>query len=358
MNPVRFAIVGGGWRSEFFLRIARALPEKFCVSGMLIRDAEKAARVKAAWQVPVFGTLDELKKKAEAGFAVLSVSWPSMPVLIREMNDLGIDTLAETPPAPDMNGLATLFKNSFGKAKVQVAEQYFFQPFHAARLNLIATGKIGTVREAQVSVAHGYHGISLIRKYLGLHFEKVTIKAMKFSSPIVAGRGRVPLGPEEKIANSEKTIAWLDFGDRLGVFDFTGDQYFSWIRSQHVLIRGERGEIKDREVRYLPAFDKPIEGRLIRQNAGEEGNLEGYFLKGILFENDAIYTNATAPAPLSDDEIAVATCLQKMHEYVQGGKEFYSLAEAAQDHYIGMLVDEATKSGNPVVTGAQPWNQG
>lgn len=27
--PIRFAIVGSGWPSQFFLRVARALPERY-----------------------------------------------------------------------------------------------------------------------------------------------------------------------------------------------------------------------------------------------------------------------------------------------------------------------------------------
>ena len=37
-KTIEFGIIGGGWRSEFYLRIARALPERFHVDGMLVRD--------------------------------------------------------------------------------------------------------------------------------------------------------------------------------------------------------------------------------------------------------------------------------------------------------------------------------
>ena len=38
---IRYAIIGAGWRSEFYLRIASLCPDKFMVSGIYIRNEEK-----------------------------------------------------------------------------------------------------------------------------------------------------------------------------------------------------------------------------------------------------------------------------------------------------------------------------
>ena len=76
--------------------------------------------------------------------------------------------LAETPPGWEMDELLDLHALTERGARVQVAEQYAFQPLHAARLALVQSGRLGPVRQAHVSVAHGYHGVSLLRRFLGI----------------------------------------------------------------------------------------------------------------------------------------------------------------------------------------------
>ena len=60
MSPTPFAIAGAGWRAEFYLRIAQALPERFRVTGVLTRDPARAARVAGEWATPTRSSLDEL----------------------------------------------------------------------------------------------------------------------------------------------------------------------------------------------------------------------------------------------------------------------------------------------------------
>jgi hypothetical protein len=55
-----FAIVGAGWRAAFFLRIARALPGQYAVTGMVVRDPERAQQMTVAWGVPARPSLHAL----------------------------------------------------------------------------------------------------------------------------------------------------------------------------------------------------------------------------------------------------------------------------------------------------------
>jgi hypothetical protein len=150
-------------------------------------------------------------------------------------------------------------------------------------------------------------------------------------------------------------IAWMDFGGKLGVFDFAGSQYFSYIRGTRMLVQGDRGEICNDELRYLQDFRTPIHTKLRREAAGEGDNLEGCYFKGIVAGDRWVYVNPYVPGRLSDDEIAVASSLEKMSQYVQGGPEFYSVAEGCQDNYLARLLSEAAKTGEKRVSQRQAW---
>jgi predicted dehydrogenase len=355
-EPVRFGIVGAGWRAHFFLRVARQLPERFRVSGVVARDPARAAAITAAWQVPAYRDLGELLAAETPAFVVLSVPRLIAPDLLAELAGRRVPALTETPPAADLAGLHAVWQLVAGGACIQVAEQYLFQPLHAARLAVVRSGRLGRVSHAQVSVAHDYHGISLLRLLLDVRFEQATITARRFDSQLVAGPTRQGPPLEERVGTSSQVIAQIDFGDRLGIYDFTGDQYFSWIRSPRLLVRGERGEINDARVRFLQDFKTPVTADFRRVDAGHDGNLEGYHHVGILLGTEWVYRNSWAPARLADDEIAVASCLDGMARHVAGGPDVYPFRAAAQDHYFALLVGQAAQTGAPMQTERQPWS--
>jgi predicted dehydrogenase len=336
------------------LRIARELPERFRVTGMLVRDAEKGQQLEREWNVPCHLDLDDLLRD-KPKFTVLSVSRPAAPHFQRELAERKMPVLAETPPGPDMETMNAMQELEQRGARIQIAEQVQYRPLNAARITLANNGTLGRVTQAQVAVAHGYHGISLLRRYLDVGFEDAKITARHFDSPIVQGPGRAGPPEEEKIVNNTQTLAHFDFGERLGIFDFTGAQYFGWIRASRTLVRGERGEIEQTTVRTLRDFRTPVQAELERRDAGTEDNLRVLHHEGITLANEWVYRNPFTPGRLSDDEIAIATCLQKMAEYVDGGPDFYSFAQGAQDHYLSLMMDEAAKTGQPIQTRPQVW---
>ena len=129
----------------------------------------------------------------------------------------------------------------------------------------------------------------------------------------------------------------------------------SWIRTNRVLVRGLRGEIANTTVRSLADHATPLTTELTRWDTGHNGNLEGYAHRGITLGERWVYRNPFGGSRLSDDEIAVATCLAKMKTFVESGEQFYGLAEASQDHYLGLCIDAAAQNGESVNAAVQPW---
>lgn len=350
-----FGIVGGGWRAEFFLRIARDLPARFPLAGIVVRDAAKRRALTERWPVPAFASVEELLAQ-KPSFVITSVSWDANLPLIEQLAARGVPVLSETPIAPSLPDLHRVFELERQGAKIQLAEQYIFQPLHAARLEIVRRGLLGPVHEADVSAAHGYHGISLIRNFLQVGLRLPRISARKFTSKIVQSPDRDGPPSERRVVDSERIIAQFDYGDKLGVFDFTGDQYFSWIRSPRVMIRGEEGEINNSTVRVLKDFQTPFQFELVRQDTGEYGNLEGLYHRAITGGGEIFYRNPFPGPRWIDDEIAIATSLAKMQEFVAGGPSFYGCAEACHDRYLDILIGDSIRTGGPVRAEPQPWS--
>lgn len=355
---IEFGIYGVGWRAEFYLRIAAACPEQFRVVGLVSRSPEKAAALAERFGVKAYTTADNLVTFGRPEFVVTSVTRGANLALLAQFASLNMPVLSETPPAETVEELGQVWELVQKGAVIQVAEQYWLQPHHAAQLAFAQSGKLGRVTQAQVSFAHGYHGISMMRRFLNILYEPVTVSAFTFDSPLVEGAGRDGLPKQESLKTSKQTIARFDFGDRLGLYDFTGDQYFSFVRGQRLLVRGERGEIVDERAVYLQDFQTPIHVTFARQVAGANGNLEGSYLKGIQVGEEWIYRNPLVPGRLSDEEIAIGSCLLRMAETVRTGQDFYPAAEACQDRYLEILLEQAVTQGQPITSQPQVWQGG
>jgi len=352
-----FAIVGGGWRARFYMRIAKAMPDRFRIHTMLVRNEEKGKAIEEQWGIVTVRTMEELITQAEYyNFVVVAVAKGVAKEVISKLAMHKVPVLVETPPSTDLAGLIALYDSLPNKAQIQIAEQYLYQPLHAARINLVRSGKLGNISQVQMSVAHEYHGISLIRQLLNVGFEEVTIRGEQIKSLIVRGPSRDGEPETGELVETSQQLATLRFGDKLAMYDFTRDQYFSWIRRSRILIRGSLGEIVNEDASYLLDFATPVHIDLRRVDKGHGGNLEGYYHKGIIAGEQWLYLNPTAPARLSDEEIAIATSLLKMDDYVSGASgSFYSLADAAQDQYLSLLMLEAIETGETVVSTRQPW---
>ena len=318
---IKYGIIGAGWRSEFYLRIAELLPSKFSVSGIYIYNNEKQREFADKYNVKICSSLEELLK-TDFDFIVSCVNKDNISKMIKTLAAKDIPVLTETPVADD-----TL------TGRVQVAEQFHFMPRNQAYKRIIESGILGEVHSVRLSCCHDYHAASLIRFFLDTGFEKPEIISISLTDPVTRYNSRAGYLKSPAVIPAEEKIKVFKFKDKTAVYGFSFEQYFSDIRSSQMTIRGTNGEIVNNTCSYLKD-GVPQRFEICRNTYGSEESLDGMCLFNITGGGNVLYTNPFPYSRLSDEELAIATCLLKIKEYLDTGKEFYSVKDACFDCHL------------------------
>lgn len=351
-EPVRFGVIGSGWRSEFYIRIATALPKIFELTGVLVRNEDKKRYLEEKYNAPVF--LDPVSfYKTQPDFVVVSISKPDIGALLITLMEKGIPVLSETPPAVEEGMLNVLWEKKVRyNSQILVAEQYYLYPSIQAKLKAIELGLVKNPYCIMTSYAHDYHGMSLIRKFLGTGFQNAIFYGDTFEYPIVETIGREGFITQGKTSLRPWFRSTIQFENgKTAFYDFSPVLYQSFLRSRHLTVMGANGQIMDNEVSYLneegvlvnEAFNElkdPYDGDCIRVQLGSK----------VLYENPFPKTRMT------EDEIAIAQSMLYMKEYLDTGIANYPFEEALQDTYLAIKMKEAAgKHGEKVYLEKQIW---
>lgn len=324
---IRFAVIGSGWRSLFYVRIARALPDMFELTALLCRGQEKADRIQKEYGIHTTTSEDEVIV-SKPDFVVSAVNKSSMSDVVRYWAAKGIPVLSETPAGLDIDTLKAIRQDVENGARIQVAEQYFLYPSIKAVIDECKSGTIGEPVSLTISAMHDYHAASVIRRMLDTGLEDVTVTGKTFSMKVTDTRTRYEVLTEGRVVEKEEKHLIMEYADgKTAFYDFMSDQYRSPIRNRYINLRGTRGEIINDTVYYL-----------------DKDNLAACKKLDI--------TNPYGYAGLSEDEAAITGILLGMKEYVDKGKEVYPMNEALYDAYMGILMCEAGKPGYKQVKGS------
>ena len=354
-GPVRFAVVGHGWRADFYLRLARLLPERFTCTGVLTRRAEVGARLEQEWGVRTTRDLDDLLADRPA-VVVTSVPVEANPDVVRALADRGATVLSETPPAADVDGLRALWHDVGTRGRVQVAEQHPSLPVVAAVRALLDRGVLGQVTSASVSWTHDHHAMALLRTVLALGAEPVEVRAVQVDGPLLEPPGREGRPVDPQVVQARHTTAVLTAAGRTGVYDFTDGQWFSPLRRRQLAVRGSHGEVVGTDVRWAREDGVVLAAPLVRRQTGLDGDLEGADLDAVVWAGEVLFANPYRGARLSDEELAVGWCLEATARWAEdAGPAPYPLADACQDALLGHLVHRAAERATVERSGPEPW---
>jgi predicted dehydrogenase len=351
---VRLALVGGGRRGSFFLRQATMMTDRLTVVGVTSRSVESRDRAAAVVGAPSCGSVDELL--AQRPDVVLVVVAPDVTDgIVRQVAGAGVRVLAETPPALGADGLRSLWTDVGETGLVQVAEQSMLMPTHEAVLNAVRRGVIGTPTSVHVSSNHGYHAVAIMRALLGVGLGPATVRASTFKAPmahpVLFDEWQDDVTPRP----TRTTIATLDFGSTMGLYDFTDLQWFSPFRHRRLIVRGETGEIDGDSLLRL-GERTVVPSRFLRRYTGIDMNHEGFDLDHISLDGEIVYRNPYRGLRLSDEDIAAMRLLDLTIDWIHGdGPEPYRLAAGSHDHLLALAIGDAARAGQPVSVGDEPW---
>ena len=337
---LKYLIVGSGYRALYYGRIAQRYPDLFRAS-YLCRSEEKAALMHSETGARAYTSeADALAFRPD--FIVVAVDRAHICEITLLWARRGYPVLCETPVASNPEQIRELRSLHETGAKIVCCEQYHRYPLLAFGMRLLEEGAIGIPVSAYLSLAHEYHGFSLIRRMLGTVKEPYTIRAERHTSTLLATDSRYGAITDGSTASETRDLAYITFASgKTAVYDFAPIQYRSFIRSRHLCVRGTRGEWCDTVIYGVDDCNRPVRTLLLPEISQRYTVLDTQNLR------DARKT--WQPELFLDtlqDEFAIASILFDMQDFLRDGTEPYPFSEAIDDAAFAIQLSKAI---------ADPW---
>ena len=331
-----YAIVGSGYRSVYYARIAAQYPDLFRAM-YLCRSEEKALKMHRLTGLDA-AVSPEAVRAFRPDFIVVAVDRPHVAEVTEEWVRQGYAVVAETPVGASVEQLNRLWSlHREQGARIVCCEQYHRYPILQAGLSAVDEGLLGEPVSAYLSLAHDYHGFSLIHRMLRTRGEGWTMRGTGVTAPVVQTDSRGGAILDGSTAAEERHILHITFDSgKTAVYDFASVQYRSFIRCRHLTVRGSRGEWSDCLICRVDA-----EGRPQRQFLMPEIPTAYRVLDNQTLRDRRKTWQAELFLDTAQDEFAVASILMDMEAYLAGGPSPYPLEDALEDAYFWLMSDEA-----------------
>ena len=355
MSPLPFALVGHGWRADFFLRLAAVMPERFACTGVVTRRARCGEAIERRWGVRTFRSIDACSPPATPSLS--SPRFPGQPTRTSSARSSPTTWPSSPRPRRPPTSRASAACGATSARAGSCRSPSSTVPPRARRPRPDRRrGRLGAVTSAWLSWTHGYHAVAVLRLAAARRGRARDRPDVERRRPTRAGAG--PLRPARRrpsTCSARHTVATLQFPAGIGTYDFTDGQWFHPLRRRHVIVRGSRGEVVGTSVVWATGDGRPLEAPLVRRQTGLTATSRA-----------RTSTRSPGPAALSTPTPIEGQALRRGDRRRDGagadaplapgdGEPPYPLAQGCQDHLISLAIDEAGETGRPVTTGDEPW---
>jgi predicted dehydrogenase len=368
-EPMRVAIIGTARRSDYLYGpLLKALPGVELVS-VWGRSADSALGLGESLGVPAFTDLDELIRETEPRIGVVSVAYGANGEVGLMAVEHGLNVLLETPIAHKLSEADAIITSARQQGlKIEVAEQFHRRPLEQIKLKLLESGLFGRVHTSFNDFAgHGYHGVSVMRSYLGFDAKPVRVTGAVRNYPLAAHWSRIEEahGPREE--TQEHGIVEFEDG-RLGIFHWTNVAYDSalrWWRSSRFLAEKGMGvtvgvglDVEERLSLLAPGGEAPlfitlerlwerVDGGALVAVVAHTGDPETPIVR---WDNPFLSPVKGHGVQWHDDEIGVAGCIKSLVDAVRNNTEpTYGPLQGRLDQELILAIRQSSAdAGRPI----------
>lgn len=369
-QKLRVAIIGTARRSSYlYAPLVRALAEDVELAAVWGRREESAQQLGEQIGAPWYTDLDRLVREQAPDIGIVSVAYGANGQVGLMAVEAGLHVLLETPIAHKLSEADAIIAAAAARGrKIEVAEQFHRRPLEQIKLALIASGLFGRVHTSYNDFAgHGYHGVSVMRSYLGFDARPLQVTGAVRSYPLAAHWSRLAGTRGDRTETQEHGLIEFE-GGRLGHYHWTSVGYDSavrWWRSSRFL--AERGmgitvgvnlEVQEWLSLIAPGGEAPhfitLERRWERNDGGALIAMVAH--TGVPQQPIITWENPFRPkvqghgVQWHDDEIGVAGCLLSLVNAVRsGGEPTYGAQQARLDQEITLAIRLSSRMGSAPV---------
>jgi predicted dehydrogenase len=336
---LRVAIIGTSKRSDYLYGpLLRALSDHAHLVSVWGRSLESARQLGQSLGVPYYTDLERLVRETAPQIGIVSVAYNANGEVGLMAVEAGLHVLLETPIAHRLSEADRIIAAAQQRGlKIEVAEQFHRRPLEQIKLKLLASGLFGKVYASFSDFAgHGYHGISVMRSYLGFDTRPMQVTGTVRQFDLAPHWSR--LGDTRAARPETQEHGQVEFDDgRIGIFHWTDVGYDSalrWWRSSRFLAEKGMGitvgvglEVQEWLSLLSADTESPqfihLERRWERVDGGALIAMVAH--TGDVSQPTITWENPFRPAVQGhgmqwhDDEIGVAGCLLSLFEAVRGG---------------------------------------
>jgi predicted dehydrogenase len=369
-EPLRVAIIGTAARSSYMYGpILKALPAEVELVSVWGRSADSARRLGETLGVPWYTDMDRLVRETSPQIGIVSVAYAANGQVGLMAVEHGLHVLLETPIAHRLSEADAIIAAADRQGlKIEVAEQFHRRPLEQIKLRLIESGLFGRVHTSFSDFAgHGYHGISVMRSYLGFDARPVQVTGAVRDYDLAPHWSRVANTRGARVETQEHGLIEFE-GGRLGIFHWTNVGYDSalrWWRSTRFLAEKGMGitvgvglNVQEWLTLLAPGGEAPhfvtlerhwerVDGGALVAMVAHTGHPD---VPLVTWDNPFRPTRQGHGPQWHDDEIGVAGCVMSLVKAVRGNTQpTYGPWQARLDQELILAIRQSSlEGGRPV----------